>query len=157
LTILQARDIGLAAAVALGAMVGPAQVTARAIEMVLARYHHPVWTLVASAVCLAFGVGALWAGFPILSIVLVCYGAGIGLESIARGTVPLALFSTTEYAAIVGRLALPSLLAQALAPLVASFLLTLAGIGPVLSVLAAIALLKVGLVAGLLFLMRRPV
>jgi MFS family permease len=42
LTILQARDIALAAAVALGAVVGPAQVGARAIEMMLSRFHHPI-------------------------------------------------------------------------------------------------------------------
>jgi MFS family permease len=155
LTVLQARDIGLAAAVALGAVVGPSQVAARAIEMLAARYHHPIWTLAASALCLAIGVGVLWAGSPILAIGLVFYGAGIGLESIARGTVPLALFSTDRYAIIVGRLALPSLLAQASAPLAAGLLLTYWGAGAVLSVLGAIALLKVGLVAGLAVLTPR--
>ena len=92
LTILQARDIALAAAVALGAMVGPAQVGARAIEMLIGRYHHPIWTKVASTLFVAIGVGALWAGLPIISAALVFYGAGIGIESIARGTLPLALF-----------------------------------------------------------------
>ena len=48
LTILQARDITLAAAVALGALVGPSQVGARFIEMLIGRYHHPIWTKVAS-------------------------------------------------------------------------------------------------------------
>jgi hypothetical protein len=155
LTVLQARDIGLAAAVALGAMVGPSQVAARAIEMLAARYHHPIWTLAVSALCLAIGLGVLWAGLPILAIGLAFYGAGIGLESIARGTVPLALFSTDRYAIIVGRLALPGLLGQASAPFAAGLLLTYAGAGAVLSALYAIALLKVVLVAELVILMRR--
>src|SRR5206468_7508302 len=41
LTILQARDMTLAAAVALGAIVGPSQVGARFIEMLIGKYHHP--------------------------------------------------------------------------------------------------------------------
>ena len=80
LTILQARDIALAAAVALGMIVGPAQVVARAVEMLIGRYHHPIWTLMASTIFVAVGVGALWAGLPILSAALVFYGAGIGIE-----------------------------------------------------------------------------
>jgi hypothetical protein len=58
LSILRARGIALAAAVALGALIGPAQVGARAIEMLISRYHHPIWTMVASTIFVAFGVGA---------------------------------------------------------------------------------------------------
>src|SRR5258708_40366468 len=76
LTILQARDVALAAAVALGALVGPSQVGARAIEMLISRYHHPIWTMVASTVLVAIGIGALWAGLLRLSAALVLYGAG---------------------------------------------------------------------------------
>ena len=67
LTILQARDIALAAAVAFGAIVGPAQVGARAIEMIIARWHHPIWTKFASTIFVAIGVGLLWAGLPIVA------------------------------------------------------------------------------------------
>ena len=37
LTVLQAKGLALAAAVGLGALVGPSQVAARAVEMVIAR------------------------------------------------------------------------------------------------------------------------
>jgi Major Facilitator Superfamily len=116
LSILRAQDIALAAAVALGALVGPAQVGARAVEMLIGRYHHPIWTMVASTLFVAIGVGALWGGLPIISAALVFYGAGIGIESIARGTLPLALFGADRYAAIMGRIAMPSLIAQAVSP-----------------------------------------
>ena len=42
LTVLQAKGLTLAAAVGLGALVGPSQVAARTVEMVIARYHHPI-------------------------------------------------------------------------------------------------------------------
>ena len=113
LSILQGRDVTLGAGVALGALIGPAQVGARAVEMLIGRYHHPIWTLVASTVLVAAGLGLLWAGLPIMAVALALYGAGIGIESIARGTLPLALFGATGYATVIGRLAMPSLLAQA--------------------------------------------
>jgi MFS family permease len=127
LNLLQARGTELAAAVAFGAMVGPSQVGARTIEMFIARFHHPIWTKLVSTSLVALGVLLLWAGFPILSVALVCYGAGIGLESIARGTLPLAVFGAADYPIIMGRIARPSLLAQAVAPTIAAGLIAAIG------------------------------
>ena len=149
LTILQARDIALAAAVALGALVGPSQVGARFIEMMIARYHHPIWTMLASALFMAMGIGTLWAGLPILSVALVFYGAGIGIESIARATLPLSLFDPANYARIMGKLAFPSLIAQAAAPSIGTLLMLHLGPGGTLLTLTILATVKVGLVGAL--------
>lgn len=149
LTVLQAGGLGLAAAVSLGALVGPAQVAARTIEMAIARYHHPIWTKIASATFVAVGVSALWAGFPIIAVALAFYGAGIGLESIARGTLPLALFGSSGYAALMGRLAMPSLVAQAAAPWIGALLLERTGANATLAVVVAVAALNVALTLGL--------
>ncbi|MDX8450461.1 MFS transporter [Mesorhizobium sp. VK3C] len=99
LSVLQGRGMALAAAVALGALVGPSQVGARTIEMMVARYRHPIWTKFESVTFVAIGVSALWAGLPFIPVALAFYGAGIGLESIARGTLPLALFGPSGYQA----------------------------------------------------------
>ncbi len=155
LTILQARDIALAAAVALGALIGPSQVGARFIEMMIARYHHPIWTMLASALFMTIGIGALWAGLPILSVALVFYGAGIGIELIARATLPLSLFDPRNYARIMGKLALPSLIAQAAAPSIGTFLMLSAGPGGTLFILTILAGIKVALVGGLYACVRR--
>ena len=108
LTVLQAKGLTLAAAVGLGALVGPSQVAARAVEMVIAHYHHPIWTKVASTMLVATGLAALWIEAPIIPLALALYGAGIGLESIARGTLPLAVFGPARYPVIMGRIAMPS-------------------------------------------------
>ena len=82
----------LAAAVALGALVGPAQVGARVIEMLIGQLSSSdlddgrVGELAGDRAWPAVGPSA----DPRLA--LVFYGAGIGIESIARGTLPLALF-----------------------------------------------------------------
>ncbi len=102
LTVLQASGLALATAVGLGALVGPCQLAARAIEMAIAQRHHPIWTKVASVTLVAIGISALWAHFPFVPAALAFYGAGIGLESIARGTLPLAMFGPHRYATVMG-------------------------------------------------------
>ncbi len=149
LTILQAGGMALATAVGLGALVGPAQVAARTIEMTIARYHHPIWTKLASVSFVAIGVSTLWGGLPIIPAALAFYGAGIGLESIARGTLPLALFGASGYATLMGRLAMPSLLGQAAAPWIGALLLERSGAYETMAVVASVAALNVALTAGL--------
>jgi MFS family permease len=157
LTVLQAKGFALAAAVSLSALVGPAQVTARAIEMAIARYHHPIWTKLAATSLVTAGIAALWVGGPLITLALVLYGAGIGLESIARGTLPLAIFGPERYPIIMGRIAMPSLIAQAAAPSIGAFLLEAGGANGALAIFLSAAAFNVLLVAGLFVMMRvRP-
>lgn len=127
IALLQARDLALAAAVALAALVGPAQVGARVVEAAIGRRFHPIWTAAVSALLTFFGVAVLALGWPILPAALICYGAGIGIRAIVKGTLPLALFGPHGYAALMGWLALPQLFVAALAPLAAAWLLEAAG------------------------------
>jgi MFS family permease len=147
LTILQAGGLSLASAVALGALVGPSQVGARVIELVFGRYYHPIWTMLGATVLVTIGLGMLLIGFPIIVLALIPYGAGIGIESIARGTLPLALFGPRDYAALMGRVALPALIAQAIAPSIGALALQYGGAGLALSILTALAAVNVALVA----------
>jgi hypothetical protein len=157
LTILQANRVALATAVGLGALVGPSQVAARTIEMFIARFHHPIWTKIVSAGFVVLGISTLWAGMPFVPASLAFYGAGIGLESIARGTLPLALFGASGYATLMGRLAMPSLLAQATAPWLGAVLIERYGAHGTLAALSCAAGLNVALVVGLAWTMnRRP-
>jgi MFS family permease len=149
LTILQAGGLSLAAAVSLGALVGPSQVGARVVEMVAGRYYHPIWTMLAAAVLVTIGVGLLLIDFPVILLALVLYGAGVGIESIARGTLPLALFGARNYAALIGWIAMPSLLAQAISPSLGAALLEAMGSRGLLAALTGLAALNVVVVAAL--------
>ena len=122
LPLLQARGIDLAAAVSLGTIVGPSQVGARVIEMLTGRHYHPVWSMVASALLVAIGTFWLLIGASFVAVAIIFYGAGNGIGSIARGTLPLALFGPERYATLMGRLALPILLAMALSPILRRWL-----------------------------------
>lgn len=154
LTFLQARGLELAGAVALGALVGPSQVGARVVEMAFGRHYHPIWTMMASVTLVATGVILLVAGLPVLALALAFYGAGNGIGSIAKGTLPLALFGPLGYASLMGRLAMPSLLAQALSPSIGAILIEWGGPDAALGLLAGLASLNLGLV-GLLWLIAR--
>jgi hypothetical protein len=154
LTVLEAKGFALAAAVGLGALVGPSQVAARAFEMVIARYHHPIWTKVASTSLVAAGLAALWIGVPIIPLALALYGAGIGLESIARGTLPLAVFGPERYPVVMGRIAMPSLIAQAAAPSIGTALIETARVNGAMRVFVAAAICNVILAVSLFLLLR---
>ena len=154
LSILQGRGLGLAAAVGLGALIGPSQVAARAVELAVGRRRHPIWTMVAATVLVAVGVALLALSLPLPGVALAAFGAGAGIHSIARGTVPLALFGAADYPALMGRLARPSLVAQAAAPVLGAWLLQATGPGGTLAALLVAAAADVALALALVAAMR---
>jgi predicted MFS family arabinose efflux permease len=144
LAILQARGLDLAAAVALGALVGPSQVGGRLFEMMFGKHYRPIHTLLMSVVLVTVGLGLLAAGPALIGAGLVAYGAGIGIASIARGSLPLAIFGPDRYPIWVGRLAAPALISGAVAPVMAAVLLDRAGPAITLDVLVCFAVVNIG-------------
>ena len=155
LTFLQARGADFALAVTLGTLFGPAQVGARVVERLFGANYHPIWTMVASCVLMVIGIAALWGGFPILSLVILIYGAGYGIMWIARGTLPLALFGPQRYATLIGRLAFPALIVQALAPSAGAWLIERQGADITMAILVGFAAANVLLVGALWAACRR--
>ena len=123
LAVLQQRGVPLATAVAFGAVVGPCQVGARLIDLLAGQRTHPVWEGLLSAVFVSIGLGLLLIRHEAVLLGLVVYGGGIGLRSIVRGTLPLALFGPVGYPSLIGRLAFPMLLGQAAGPAAGAVLL----------------------------------
>ncbi len=149
ITVLRAKGLTFAIAVGLGALVGPAQVAARAMEIAIARFHHPIWTKIVATSLVTAGLTTLWLDGSIVTLAIVLYGAGIGLESIARGTLPLAMFGPARYPIIMGQIAMPSLIAQAAAPSLGALLLENAGQNGLVEVLALLCLMNLLLVGAM--------
>lgn len=143
-TILEAQGTSLATAVALGTLIGPAQVGARVLEMAGRGRHHPIWTLAASTCAIAAGLVLLALDVGIAGAALVLYGGGNGLFSIARGALPLAVFGAERYPAVMGTLARPSLIAQAAAPTLGAWALGSMGPQTALWTIAALAIANIG-------------
>ena len=127
-------------AVAAASLVGPAQVAARLAEFVILRRIHPLVSARIAALLHPFGA-VLFAviGAPAAAAFAVFYGAGNGLLTIARGTVPLAVFGPLGYGARTGLLGAPARAAQAFAPLLFGLLLDTMGLW-VIAVSAALCL-----------------
>jgi hypothetical protein len=52
-----------------------------------------------------------------VAVFAIVHGAGNGILTIARGTLPLALFGPRGYGARIGKIAVPARIGQAVAPL----------------------------------------
>jgi predicted MFS family arabinose efflux permease len=156
LLILEARGLAVAVAVSIGTLFGPAQVGARVIEGLFGARYHPIWTMVASCVAMALGLAAMTlatmttaAGIAVLTLAMLVYAAGYGIMWIARGTLPLALFGAERYPVLMGRLAFPSLIVQALAPFAAALVVERYGIDAMVAGLSVIAVVNAVLVLAL--------
>jgi predicted MFS family arabinose efflux permease len=115
--LLEANGLTLAAAVAMGALVGPSQVAGRLLEFGFLRRVHPLLSARLAALAHPIGaVGLLIVGGPVAAVFAVLHGAGNGILTIAKGTLPLVLFGPQGYGARQGLLMLPARIAQALAP-----------------------------------------
>jgi hypothetical protein len=143
LTILQEQGIAFAVAVTLGAFVGPSQVGARLIEMLVGVRFHPVWTMIASSALVTAGLAMLFGGSYTVALGLVIYGLGNGLTSIVRGTLPLALFGAEGYATLMGLLGRPLMIAFAATPWLAAVILDQFGAASLVASLLGFAALNV--------------
>jgi MFS family permease len=124
LAIFKRFGLDAGTVVAIGTLFGPAQVTARILEFVFARDVHPLWIArfsVGLLVVAFVSIAVLGLSTPVAIAFALMFGVANGLITIARGTVPLALFGAAGYGRLIGRIAGPSLIMQAIAPLVLAF------------------------------------
>jgi MFS family permease len=120
-------------AIAAAALVGPGQVAARLCEFALLRHVHPLVSARLASLLHPVGAGALLLLGPVAAIPFaLLYGAGNGLLTIARGTVPLAIFGPQGFGERSGLLGAPARLAQAFAPFVFAYMLDFMGMQVVL-------------------------
>ena len=154
--LMVATGVTTAIAVTAGALLGPAQVAARIAEYALARRYsiHPLITarvatalhpVGAALIALQFGVPMGAFGFAVL------HGAGNGMITIAKGTLPLAIFGPVGYGLRTGILSAPARVALSAAPFAFGVLLDRIGASAVL----LSAGLSLAAFASLLLLRRR--
>jgi MFS family permease len=142
--ILEAAGATPVQAIAAGALIGPAQVAARVVEAGLLSRFHPL--LSTRLACITHPIGAAIVGIfggGAAGVFAVFHGSGNGVLTIARGTLPLAIFGPQNYAYRLGLIGAPSRMAQAVAPLAFSFLIEFMG-SRVLIVSSALSLAALG-------------
>jgi MFS family permease len=102
---------------AVGSLIGPSQVAARLLEFGLLRRVHPLLSARLAAAAHPLGVALLLIAGPVAAPLFgVLHGAGNGILTIAKGTLPLVIFGPQGYGLRQGLLMVPARVAQALAP-----------------------------------------
>jgi MFS family permease len=139
-------------AILAAALLGPAQVGARILEFGLMRKSHPLIAGRLAAAAHPLAAALLYVvGGPAAPAFALVHGAGNGVLTVVRGTLPLALFGAAGYGLRTGLLAAPARLLQATSPLLFGMALDAFGQGA-LAITGVAGLLSV--VA--LFLLRVP-
>lgn len=126
--LMELQGLSAAQALAIAMLIGPAQVLARLLEFGALKHVSP-WSS-AKLALISHPLGAvlfMGLGAPLATVFTVLHGAGNGIITIARGTLPLMVFGAQGYGARQGWLMAPSRIAQAVAPL--SFGLMIEGWG----------------------------
>jgi MFS family permease len=148
--ILEAAGASHLEAVAAGALIGPAQVLARIVEISLLSRYHPIVSARIAFVMHPIGalIMALTGGGAAASVFAIFHGAGNGVITIARGTLPLAIFGPKNFGYRLGLLGAPARMAQAPAPLIFGLLIDWMGsrvlvVSSALSLAALVALFLV--------------
>jgi len=148
--LMEAAGATTAQAVFAGALIGPSQVAARIFEAgFLSRYHPLVSTKLA---CITHPIGAAilgLAGGGAAGVFAIFHGSGNGILTIARGTLPLAIFGPQNYGYRLGIIGAPARMAQAAAPLLFGLLIDVMGarvliVSSALSIAALLALFLLG-------------
>ena len=128
--LLEIIGASTTAAIAAAALVGPAQVGARLVEFGALRKVHPLVSARLAAVLHPIGALVLLATGPgAIAAFSVFHGAGNGLLTIAKGTLPLAIFGPIGYCHRSGVLGAPARAAQAASPLIFGILIDHLGAG----------------------------
>ncbi|SMF05289.1 Predicted arabinose efflux permease, MFS family [Tistlia consotensis] len=142
--LLQQAGASPTAAIAAAALVGPAQVAGRLLEFSLLQRLHPLLSARLASLAHPLAVAVLLAlGAPAAAAFGLLHGAGNGIMTIAKGTLPLALFGPAGYGLRQGLLMVPTRLAQAAAPFVFALLMERFGVGALL-VTAGLSLAGLG-------------
>jgi predicted MFS family arabinose efflux permease len=152
---LVALGIPAAEAVTLASLRGIGQVAGRFWEILFAGALAPMRLCLVAVGLTPLAFAALAFGASLLSAGLFTFlqGASNGLVTIARGVVPLLLFGSAGYGALIGAMSGPALVAAAVAPAIQAAVVDFAGYRAALlldAVAAALAVAMVLLLARLL-------
>ncbi len=141
-SLIENAGVGLTAAVGIASLKGIAQVGGRVLDLAFGHHLSPMMLgrVAIALVPISFGVLLATAGPVAATVFVLLFGLSNGLVTIVRGAVPLALFGARGYGTILGLLATPVLLFNALAPLGFTVLVERAGMAATAWVLFAIGL-----------------
>jgi predicted MFS family arabinose efflux permease len=143
--LLQAAGATTAVAIGASALLGPAQVAARLVEFGLLQRVQPIVTARLATCLHPIGAAMLFLiGPPAAVAFALLHGAGNGLLTIAKGTLPLAIFGPRGYGYRTGLIGAPARATHAASPLVFGLILDNFGAGAALATSTGMTLAALG-------------
>ncbi|AOO83648.1 MFS transporter [Bosea vaviloviae] len=148
IALLQSSGLSQASAVGIASLGGPATLLARLVDAV-AGERFPVERVALGGLALGplaclimvFAPGSVMTAVSFV----ICFSAAMGVISVARATLPLALFGRQGFGAMLGKLAVPQNIAFAVAPLL--FAVMIESMGNRATLVASAAIQLVGFLA----------
>lgn len=150
--LLAGLGLALPWAVGMASLRGVGQSSARLADVLWGGRWHPLAMGAGAALLLPLAcLVGLWSGQALAAalVFVLAYGAGNGLLTITRGTVPLVLFDHRTYGAQVGRLVAPGFVLSAFAPVVYAAVIDHAGAAAALWLSVGVAVLAFGVALAL--------
>ena len=147
LPLLSERGLSAEVAVLTASLIGPMQVAGRLAMLAVEKYVSTFWIALACFLAMSGAATALFCSKAVpllLPLFVVLQGAGIGISSILRPVMTAELLGRAHFGVISGFLAIPSILAAALAPTLAALVWRMGG-GYEMVILMAIVTAMIGL------------
>jgi hypothetical protein len=158
--MLTGLGLSAALAVSIASLRGIGQSLARLAQVVFGSRVRPLDLNLAAALvltgCFVVGLAGGWF-LAAAAAFAFFYGAGNGILTITRGTLPLVLFDHRAYGAFVGKLLVPSFLLSAIAPFAYAAVMETFGVNAALYLSIALAGTTLLGALGLKLVGRRPV
>lgn len=159
ISLFQAGGLTQSQAVWISTLSGPATIAARAIDATLgerlpAERVALMGLLLGPLCCLALPMVPMTAAAA--GVFIMVFSAALGVISVARATLPLALFGRRGFASMLGKLTVPQNIAFAAAPLLFAVLIERFGPSETLTIAAAIQFLGFFAMLALVRVLARP-
>ncbi len=118
INMFEGLSIAAGTAAVIASLIGPSQIVGRLLEMYFGRTFDPIHSTLFWSAMLPFAIFILiFVGNALAPAFAIGYGMSNGVLTITMGILPMILFGANGYAKIIGKLALPTLIAQAVSPL----------------------------------------
>ena len=158
LPLLSERGLSDEVAVLTASSIGPMQVAGRLAMLVVEKYVSTFWIAFTCFLAMSGAATALFYSQAVpllLPLFVVLQGAGIGISSILRPVMTAELLGRANFGIISGFLAIPSILAAALAPTLAALVWKMGGYEMVILMAILTALVGLGCISSIPLLASR--
>ncbi len=158
LPLLSERGLSDEVAVLTASSIGPMQVVGRLAMLAVEKYVSTFWIAFTCFLAMSGAATALFCSQAVpllLPLFVVLQGAGIGMSSILRPVMTAELLGRAHFGIISGFLAIPSILAAALAPTLAALVWRMGGYEMVILMAILTALVGLGCISSIPLLASR--